>query len=173
VDHLHSASTRTCVLPSGQEVPATHFSTDIHGFEPVAANVDIIRASVMAVAEAASVPNTRIHLHRVAVVGDAELQEVPFGMCPPGLERCGVEAAGTAGKVATWNHDQVMIENVPASTVDAMAEKFGVAADIDVLAVDTEGLDPEVIDGAAGMLRAHRIQVLEFEYRASFVVRAL
>jgi FkbM family methyltransferase len=165
-DHLHSVSARTCVLPSGQEVPATHFSTDIYGFEPIAANIDIIRAGVMAVANEASVPNAQIHLHRAAVVGDAALEEVPFGICPPGLERCGVEAAGTAGEVATWNSDQVMVENVPATTVDAMAAKFGIEADFDVLAVDTEGLDPEVIDGAAGMLKAHRIQLLEFEYRA-------
>ncbi len=165
VGHLRSASTRTCVLPSGEEVPATDFSTDIHGFEPIAANLDIMRAGVMAVAEEASVPNTRIHLHRVAVVGDATLEAVPFGMCPPGLERCGVEAAGTEGKVAYWNHDHVKIESVPATTVDDMADKFGIEADFDVLAVDTEGLDPEVIDGAEGMLRAHRIKVLEFEYR--------
>ncbi len=74
-----------------------------------------------------------------------------------------MEAAGTAGGITTWNHDKVPIELVAASTVDAMHEKFGVR-EIDVLAIDTEGLDPEVIDGAAGMLAAHRVKLLEFEY---------
>jgi FkbM family methyltransferase len=163
VDHVASLSSRTCTLEGGQVVPATHFSVDIHGFEPVAANIDIVKAGVMAVFEEANAPNVQIHLHRVAVVGDPAVESVPFGMCPPGMERCGVEAAGTAGGITTWNYDKVPIELVAASTVDAMRERFGVR-EIDVLAIDTEGLDPEVIDGAASMLAAHRIKLLQFEY---------
>jgi len=141
---------------------------EIHGFEPIASNIEIIETGLMALyKEATSISGggqTKLIVHRAAVVGDSKIEVVPFGMCPPGLERCGVEAAGTTGSVTTWNHDQVRIEDVKATTVDDMHKKFGIPMDIDLLAIDTEGLDPEVLDGAAGLLASHRISLVEFEY---------
>ena len=171
-EHIVPRNSRTCVLAGGQVVPASSFPVEIHGFEPILSNVDIINEGLMAVykegiaAAGPIAPNVKIFIHRAAVVGDPSIEVVPFGMCPPGLERCGVEAAGTTGKITEWNHDKVKIENVKASTVDALSEKFGIPPDIDVLTIDTEGSDPEVLDGAATMLASNRIAVVEFEYHS-------
>lgn len=167
-DHITPRSSRTCVRSGGTIFPATDVPVEIHGFEPIASNIEIIETGLMALyKEATSISGggqTKLIVHRAAVVGDSKIEVVPFGMCPPGLERCGVEAAGTTGGITTWNHDQVRIEDVKATTVDDMHTKFGIPMDIDLLAIDTEGLDPEVLDGAAGLLASHRISIVEFEY---------
>jgi FkbM family methyltransferase len=151
-------------------VPATHFPLQIHGFEPISHNIEILNHGLMWLYDQAkaSVPNTQLFVHRAAVVGNSSVKTVPFAMCPAGVEWCGVEAEGTAGKITIeWRRDRekVVVEEVAASTVDGMAEKYGIS-NIDVLLIDTEGLDAEVMDGAVGLLSRQIIKVLEFEYHS-------
>ena len=49
-------------------------------------------------------------------------------------------------------------------SVDDAASEIGVAGDVSVLAIDTEGFDSRVLDGAMGLLAARRVRVLCFEY---------
>lgn len=153
------------IAGSGVRVPSVFFGVDVHALEPVAANVEVLNVGVARLALDAQIDGLHVYVHRVAAVGDATLDVVPFSMCPMGLERCGVEPKGTNGSISTWNHDQVIVENVKATTVDAMSARLGINADmIDILAIDTEGFDPDVLRGARTMLSEHRIRVIEFEY---------
>ena len=52
---------------------------------------------------------------------------------------------------------------MPATTLDAWAAAAGVVV-IDVLAIDAEGLDPLVLDGAEALLAAGAVRMLFFEY---------
>jgi FkbM family methyltransferase len=56
-------------------------------------------------------------------------------------------------------------DQVACLTLDAFASKhFGRPAHIDLLSVDVEGQDALVLEGAAELLRARRVAVLEFEF---------
>jgi FkbM family methyltransferase len=102
----------------------------------------------------------RVAVHHAAVVGKAGVDSVAFSVCGRGEELCGVEASGksTSGSGGT-------VVQVPATTVDEAAARFGVPP-VDILIIDAEGMDPEVLDGAAGMLAAGRVRVLQFEYHS-------
>ena len=54
---------------------------------------------------------------------------------------------------------------VPATTLDAMAAHEGLGR-IGWLSVDAEGWDPLILEGAAGLLAARRVELLEFEYHS-------
>jgi hypothetical protein len=76
-----------------------------------------------------------------------------------------VEKQGKAGETLSDFPDRTFpVIEVPAVTIDTLAERAGITAAIDVLAIDTEGMDPEVLDGALATLTAGGIKVLEFEY---------
>ena len=166
--HIPRRQGRACFLPSGERVPSTYFPVAIFGVEPIPGNIAIINKGVHKLFQEKSTPdmNATLSIHRFAAVGNEDIQTVPFGQCPPGIEGCGVEEEGTVGKVTSWNPEyRVVIEEVPATTVDSLSARLGIEADfIDILAIDAEGLDPEILDGAYIMLADNLIKVVEFEY---------
>ena len=71
-------------------------------------------------------------------------------------------AGETSSSVEAWADGGVARE-VAVVTVDALMEQEG-WSHVDVLKIDAEGYDARVIAGAEQMLRARRIDVLQFEY---------
>lgn len=164
--HLESALPRQCKLAGGVVVPAWHFPVEVHGVDPIVENVAICKEGVAAMVAESGAPNVTVRVHHFAVVGDPGVKVVPFGGCPPGAETCGVEKQGNAGETMSDFPDRTFpVIEVPAVTIDTLAERAGIpTASIDILAIDTEGMDPEVLDGALVTLTAGGIKVLEFEY---------
>ena len=138
----------------------------LHALEPAPANAALIEAGVGALAAAAGLHFTR---HRVAAVGDPAVAAVRFGDCPPGREVCGV-VTPESGAGGPGVYDPPVLD-VPAVTLDAWAVRERLDA-LDVLAIDTEGLDALVLQGAAGLLngtvlpRGARVKILQFEYHS-------
>ncbi|NQW48610.1 MAG: FkbM family methyltransferase [Planctomycetes bacterium] len=54
---------------------------------------------------------------------------------------------------------------VQATTLDEIATRFSVD-DVDLLKIDTEGSELDVLKGAGGLLREHRIAVCQIEFNA-------
>jgi FkbM family methyltransferase len=52
---------------------------------------------------------------------------------------------------------------VPVTTLDVECESRG-WSEVDMLKIDAEGFDFKVLRGAAGLIKARRIQVIQFEY---------
>ena len=158
------SAARTCFSDVGQQLPREAFPLTLHAFEPTLSNSELLDYGVFALI-AASPNGTGVtaRLHRQAVVGDPSIAVVAFGNCKAGVERCGVADASNGNLGATASDHDIGTINVPATTLDAWAEieQLGV---IDLLAVDTEGMDPEVLKGASALLSARRVRVLEFEY---------
>jgi FkbM family methyltransferase len=143
------------------------FGVEIHAFEPVSQNVDILKSGIQALmAERSGGTGVTLKVHHFAVVDDPALTEVPFGVCADGEEVCGVEKGKKAGDtVKAGNAGSVRVSYVNATTIDQMSERLGINTDIiDVLAIDVEGMDPGVMRGARKLLGAGRVRVLEFEY---------
>jgi hypothetical protein len=146
---------------------AAEHSLHLWALEPVPGNVVLLAGGVArAVAEgAAAAGDARVALHveQVALVGDPALRTVPVGVCPPGRETCGVRGDdGVAGGPGAYT---VGVVDVNASTLDAWVEARGLGArPIDVLAIDTEGLDAPVLAGGGALLARGGVRLLVFEY---------
>ena len=165
VAHVGRRVSRECTLPSGERVgAAAAFPIELHALEPLPANFEMITFGLGGVGGGAGA-GVRLHLHQAAAVGDPALTSVPFMVCSPGEEGCGVVLEGSSD--AAWAHApkerRGALQNVTATTVDAFASRLA-APVIDVLTVDAEGLDPDVLVGAEGLLRSQRVRLLEFEY---------
>lgn len=149
-----------CVGGSGAAGPRL----SLHALEPAPANAALIDAGVGALAAAAGV---QFSLHRVAAVGDASLTSVRFGDCPPGREVCGVHTP-EAGAGGPGVYDPPIVD-VPAVTLDAWVATARLEA-LDILAIDTEGLDALVLQGARGVLNGsalpRRVKIVQFEYHS-------
>jgi FkbM family methyltransferase len=165
--HVGRRVSRVCTLTSGEHVDAAAaFPIELHALEPLPANFEMLKFGLGGVGLGDnSSRGVRLHLHQAAAVGDPALESVPFMVCSPGEEGCGVVLEGSSD--SAWAHapkeKRGGLQNVTATTVDAFASRLGGAV-IDVLTVDAEGLDPDVLMGAEGMLRNQRVRLLEFEY---------
>ena len=166
VGHVGRRVSRECVAPSGERVgAAAAFPIELHALEPLPANFEIITFGLGGVGSSrVEAGGVRLHLHQAAAVGDPALESVPFMVCSPGEEGCGVVLGSSDSEWAYAPKERrSALQNVTATTVDAFASRLGVAV-IDVLTVDAEGLDPDVLVGAEGLLRSQRVRLLEFEY---------
>ena len=145
----------------------------IHAFEPTTSNHGLLDYGVAALvgeavarAGGAAAAGLSLALYAQAVVGDANTTWVDFGRCQAGVERCGVADAARGFLPATQGDGAaIATERVRAVTLDAWAAAEGVES-IDVLITDTEGMDPEALRGAAGLLARGAVRLLEFEYHA-------
>jgi FkbM family methyltransferase len=172
--HLPAAQSaaRACFSDAGAALPRDSFPLALHAFEPTTSNSELLDYGVFALLRAA--PNSSgvtAALHRQAVVGDPAVTVVAFGNCKAGVERCGVADAGNGFVGATGTDTDIGNVNVPATTLDAWADLEGVRG-IDLLAIDTEGMDPEVLRGAERLLSQRRVRILEFEYHVHRAWRA-
>ena len=158
---------------------AANFSLRLVAIEPVPANVRILRegllAHVEAAARAARDARVALRVEAFAVVGAEGVDAVQFGVCPPGHEVCGVKREGVPGEGGGGpGAYEVGTVSVAAATLDAWAAREGLLGGgaagaegggvIDVLAVDTEGLDALVLAGGARLLAQRRVRLLLFEY---------
>ena len=151
---------------TGKEISRESFDVTLHAFEPTSSNSELLEYGVFRLINAsssASKERFKASLHRYAVVGDPTLTSVSFGDCKAGVERCGVADSTMGFSGATKEDRDIGTIEVPATTLDVWAAEEGVHM-IDLLAVDTEGMDPEVLKGATGLLESHQIRILEFEY---------
>jgi FkbM family methyltransferase len=163
---LKGSAARHCFSDAGELLPRESFPVHLHAFEPTPANGELLDYGIFALIKQA--PNSTGFtglLHRQAVVGDASINVVEFGNCKAGVERCGVADASNNFEGATKTDRDIDNVKVPATTLDTWADLEGIGI-IDLLAVDTEGMDPEVLKGAARLLEQKRVRILEFEYRA-------
>ena len=109
-----------------------------------------------------SVPGTAFH---VAVSNYTGVAYAPTGV------RTGQEwTSAEIGEQATANTPVVNRRSkswaaVPSTTIDAFAAKEGLER-IDWLSVDAEGWDPLILEGSSGLLKARRVDLLEFEYHS-------
>ena len=70
-----------------------------------------------------------------------------------------------------WNSEKQPVptlEKVQLVTADSFCAREGIEQ-IALLKIDAEGHDLAVLEGARGMLEAHRIQVLQFEYNQRWI----
>jgi hypothetical protein len=164
-----------------------NYSLDMYAIEPVPANGKILREGLMSLlaSRAAELGDARVSLtfDELAVVGTEETKEIQFGLCPPGHEVCGVKRDGIPGEVGGGpSAYEVGTVAVNASTLDAWAARRGFLRRgnsssssygaesiqpqrrIDVLAVDTEGLDALVLQGGVRLFTERVVRVLLFEY---------
>jgi FkbM family methyltransferase len=123
---------------------------EVHSFEPTERTFARLKGNIE------SSPSTRgtVKLNRVAVGprnGTVEFQLEPDA---PATNR--VCLAG-AGKDRTRE-----VQQIPMTTLDSYCEKHGIEQ-IDFLKIDTEGLEPYVIDGAQNCLRNGRVPVIVLE----------
>ena len=133
--------------------------------EPVPGNAALLRggvaAAVAAAAAAGGGANARaveVHVEEAAIVGAPAPPTVAVEVCAPGGETCGVREEGAAAEGAP-----TVFADVPAFTLDGWVEARGLAS-IDVLAIDTEGLDAPVLAGGAALLARGGVRLLLFEY---------
>jgi FkbM family methyltransferase len=166
--HLPTAASgaRTCFSDAGELLPPEAFPLTLHAFEATLSNAELLDYGVLAMArESRNATALSTTLHRQAVVGDPAVTVVQFGNCKAGVERCGVADAEKGFLGATKSDNDIGTVSVPAVTLDAWAETEGVTL-IDLLAVDTEGMDPEVLKGASRLLESRRVRIVEFEYHS-------
>ena len=185
--HTGTRSSPLCVLPGvaaaaaaaapAAAAPPPPPSLTLYAIEPVPSNVRILQEGLLAhVTEATGGPGlggVALHVEALAMVGSSATTSVQFGVCPPGHEVCGVKREHVPGETGGGpGAYEVATVNVTAMTLDAWAEAHGLlggegaaaARKIDVLAVDTEGLDALVLAGGARLLAARQVRVLLFEY---------
>jgi FkbM family methyltransferase len=74
--------------------------------------------------------------------------------------------------IALHGGGQAVGHQVRMTTLDAFAAARGIER-ISLLKIDTEGFDLAVLQGAAGLLRARRIEAIQFEFIASNIVRRI
>lgn len=103
-------------------------------------------------------------VHEVAITGDASLTQIEFGSCNEGNERCGVRTNKGPDDGDVYSRGRF----VEASTIDKWLYEEGIET-LDVLAIDTEGHDPEVLRGADKLLRRRGVKILEFERHCACV----
>ena len=157
-----SGSSNFCTTGDGRVVKSEDFGLDIHAIEPVDANIDLLKLGVETLVKRSDSKTVRVHLHKAAVQGDPLLESVPFNLCSAGTEVCGILLENRATK-----REEMQIDVVPAITVDTMNEKLGTDINvIDFLAIDAEGTDPDIIDGAEQMIKSGHVRLLEFEYNS-------
>lgn len=166
IGHVPEKWSRKCLLESGDVVPATYFPLELHGIDPIPGNIKVCNKGVVAMVQESGVANVTVKMHHYAAVGNPHVKFVPFGNCPPGSETCGVEGEGTVGKIKSDFPGRFFdIIEVPAITVDTLKERSGIDPNsIDVLAIDTEGMDAEVLDGAMKTIHKRGVKILEIEY---------
>ena len=87
-------------------------------------------------------------------VGDMEFFEEPEG---------GQESSFSSSVSCS----KAVKKNVKSSTLDVEAERYCLVH-IDLLKIDTEGYDLHVLRGCSGLLSEKRIEVVQFEYGASW-----
>lgn len=131
-----------------------------HAWEPMNANLALLRDGLGKLVASKNSPRVTLNVHHFAGVGDKSISHVDFGECPVGAEGCGIVTDKDGG--GQWGNSKATLK-VPASTLDAWADAQGIQR-FDVLCIDAEGMDPEVLRGAEGLLRAGRVRLLEFEY---------
>ena len=125
--------------------------------EPVPGNVALLRGGLAAAVTEARGVRAEVRVEQVALVGAPAPRTVAVEACSPGRETCGVvEEGAPAGGGGT-------AVEVPAYTLDGWAAAHGVRT-IDVLAIDTEGLDAPVLAGGATLLARGGVRLLLFEY---------
>ena len=129
----------------------------VHAFEPLPANVHLLRTVLEPMLAEAAVDVVSFTLHAAAVVRDAAaVPSVHFPDCATGIENCFIQKE-SSGKTV----------NVPTASLDLWARReLGRAGVIDLLFIDAEGFDPDVIRGADELLRAGRVRILQFENHA-------
>lgn len=144
--HVHTRAGRCAGAPGALQLWAV---------EPVPGNVALLRGGLAAaVAEARGV-RVEVRVEQAALVGAPAPRTVAVEACSPGRETCGVVEEGAPAGGTTVE--------VPAYTLDGWAAARGVRA-IDVLAIDTEGLDAPVLAGGATLLARGGVRLLLFEY---------
>lgn len=135
----------TCQSPA----PAVRLhapSVRVHAFELTACNHWLLKNLF----ERLSVPGIA---HHVAVTNRSGLVYGP-ARCGGGDEGASALMRNAPGR---WNNPQ------PATSVDDFCAKHGLDK-VHWLAVDTEGFDALVLEGAQAMLASRKIDVVEFEY---------
>ena len=109
----------------------------------------------------ANLPVCNLELHRVAISNAPG--RATFRSAQPGAETAHLRWHGgpaPAGGEANSADQDVEVET---ETVDGFLARLAVPH-VDFLAIDTEGLDPLVLDGAGGALAAGRVDLLTFEF---------
>ena len=156
---------RDCKERGPQLVPfdaaAPLMNLELHAFEPVEGNQAALDGGIVSLL--AQHENSRVEfvLHRVAVVGDARVSHVDFGVCVAGEEGCGL---GTAS---------LGMRSVNATTLDAWAVVAAISL-VDILVIDAEGFEPLVLAGARGLLSSSvRVRLFVFEYSGMWVNETL
>ena len=156
--HTESSVSRTCALPSGGSVPSSSFPVTYYGVEPQPSNVDALQKGIVPLfdRQRREVGLNASSLTILPFAMGAQEGHVDFSLCEAGSEACGVaeEAQASSGVV-----------RVPLKTVDGLATELGLGR-IDVLLIDTEGLDPNVLAGASAMLGRQAVSILVFEYNS-------
>lgn len=115
-------------------------------FEPGARAAQMLRDSLAR--------NPRIAIAEIALSDHEEAEGRFFEEPEAGNKSSLTRGAATAGAIET---------RVRVSTLDAEAERLGILH-IDLLKIDAEGSDFAVLRGAAGLLRASRVGVIQWEY---------
>ena len=156
--HMETTMSHSCVLPSGAIVSTSHIPTVFYGVEPHPSNVQALQEGLVIRFERQSVAvgSNSSSLHILQLAMGAKVGVVDFMLCEAGSEGCGVAEEG---------RDSSLVVSVPSKTVDGLAAELGIEH-IDVLLIDTEGLDPEVLDGARALLSRQAVSILVFEYHA-------
>jgi len=136
---------------------------EVHSFEPAPGTFGKLKANME------GSPSTRgvVRLNCVAV-GPTN-GSVEFELAPDSPATNHVRLGGTGnGTAATQS---VRVQQVPMTTLDSYCQEHEIAK-IDFLKMDTEGLEPYVLDGAQECLRNGRISVMVLESCPAALKRA-
>ena len=136
----------------------------VHSFEPAARTFAKLKANID------SSPNARgaVKLNCVAVGptnGTVELQLEPDS---PATNHVRLDSTG---KTVSGSQQPDTVQLVPMTTLDCYCEEHEIRH-IDFLKMDTEGLEPYVLDGAQKFLRHRRISMIVLEVCPQALQRA-
>ena len=129
----------------------------LHCFEPSAPTFEALSGNLVPRAG----DRASIHLVRQALSarsGEAKLHVVHEAA---GTNSLAPDAAGSAAGIAAT-------EDVETTTLAAYARERGIAR-IDLLKIDVEGHDVDVLQGAAELIEAGAIDVIQFEYNQRWI----
>ncbi len=129
----------------------------LHSFEPVADTFAVLKTNL---------GSSGAHLHDIAIADNNGPKTFYHYNQNPKLARMSSFYRRNRAVESRFNMQAVPI-SVQAQTLDYFCREHSITH-VDFIKIDTEGGEFDVLRGAAGLLRAHRVKMLQFEYGGTY-----
>jgi len=129
----------------------------LYSFEPVTDTFAVLKSNL---------GRSGAHLHNIAISANNGSKTFYYYNQTSKLARLSSFYRRNPAVEQQFNMEPVPI-SVQAQTLDSFCEKHSISR-VDFVKIDTEGAELDVLRGAAGLLRAHRVKILQFEYGGTY-----